>query len=259
MVASAEHAEEENLDGMTEYENRFRDIDSKLDAIRSSFGAEEQQQQPIVGSTVVIENDDDNDDDNSTLDGSLSLNVGKLQATLAEKSAMEMKQIIETLQQQKDGGNMVDRNANDNESESATKNMTRATTAATDNVPTASQKYSTWTVLLIGVPTLLCIVLAWTLLSGSSTISTTSVSSSVMSTPEEPTIRFQQSYTRQICRTVNGQQYCESDQESQTSSSSGSRNPAAQQRQTVSYQRQQCQYINGESYCESYEETQSVN
>ena len=239
---------------MAEYEDRFQEIDSKLDAMRASFHDDKTNNHDHIGATIVVECDDD-DDDNNTMDDdeSLSLHVSKLQASLAEKSATEMERIVqEALQKQH-----LDKD-DTHETSHSTIDPTNATVSTTKQNDLSSQhttKAPRWMLLLVLVPTVLSALLAYQLwFSAPSPDSLT-----VVVVPQEvPVMRSQQTYTRQVCRTMNdGRRYCESEQESASVvGSSGQQTGAGQQHQQVYYQRQQCRYVNGESYCESYEESQ---
>lgn len=250
---------------MAEYEDRFQDIDNKLDALRNSFLSDDDNDKDDarhVGATIIV---DDDDDDNSTMDGSLSLQVGKLQASLAEQSATEMERIVKSLQAQQGNG------TNDGDDTTTTATATKqggdtvkSKEATTSTASTTSKNRSgltipRWVVMLLIIPTLASAILAYKLFwttAGDASITSFQV--------QEPVVHFQQTYTRQVCRYINGQRYCESDQESQSSSSNcgGSKSDTTSQQaqqQQVRYQRQQCRYVNGESYCESYEESRSAS
>ena len=245
MATLPSQSHEQDDDIMAEYEETFRVIDSNLDAIRSSFQTEDEppnKSHTPVGATILVDKEqhplDEDNDDNSTLDGSLSLHVGKLQAALAQQSAQEMERIVQTLQSQQ-------------------RETETQATKEKDSVSTSSSSSSNiprWMVLLVLVPTLLCALLWFKLLSSAS--SPVGIVSSSATAVEQPSRRVQQTFTRQICRTINGQQYCESEHESHRVDEATTGGRQAQRQ--VHYQRQQCQYVNGESYCESYQESRSA-
>jgi cell division protein FtsL len=97
-----------------------------------------------------------------------------------------------------------------------------------------------------------------TLLSGGSAMAD---AADAVSTAGNPGHQEESHYrARQVCRTVNGQKHCESDeQHARISSNDGS--TAASQGQTSNqgyyYRRQVCRTVNGQKYCESYEEEES--
>lgn len=246
---------------MAEYEDRFQQLDSKLEAMRASFHDEANKNNTKVdsnheGTTVVVE---DEDDDTSTLDEPLSEHLGKLQASLAEHDAMEMERIVQAIQRQQN-----DNHEDDTASRTINKSTAPVAATANDTVP-SSTAIPRWMLLLILIPTLLSAGLAYQLWFSTkpSFISDDSVEAVASADPETPpAARVQQQvYTRQVCRTVNGHRYCESEQESASVVNShqgqGGGGRGGQQQQ-VYYQRQQCQYVNGESYCESYEEETSA-
>eukprot|EP00977_Amphora_coffeiformis_P010942 scaffold2590_cov160-Amphora_coffeaeformis.AAC.13 len=206
---------------------------------------------------------DDDDDDES-----LSLHVGKLQASLAEESATEMQRIVQEALQNKqkqdlDDENNVAKNLHDvleasHTTPPATKENSPSSSPHSAKATTSTPR---WTLLLVLVPTLLSALLAYQLWFSAPSSSADSAATIGAPQDDSPTTRAHQqtTYTRQVCRTLpDGRQYCESDQES-SARVVGHPHTGAGQQEQVYYQRQQCQYINGESYCESYEASQSAS
>jgi hypothetical protein len=272
--------EDDNQDITEVYENQFKEIDSELDALRFSLHEDEvvdndrrpPKQVGGSGTTVILDEitedadtaEEYDDDDLSTLDESLSLHVGKLQAALAQQSAQEMERIVQTLREQQQQQQHPQDGEGNGSKHDETSQLTMEIHNKEENLPSSGSSIPRWMVFLVLMLTLLCVALAWQMWSSSFYSSSPVV---VMYTPAETmtTVHVQQTYTRQICRTNprTGQQVCESDQTSQhQASSSGSAAAATSsgsdsvERQIYYHQRQeQCQYVNGQSYCESYEES----
>ena len=262
---STRHEEEDERDDdyvMAEYEDRFHDIDAKLDALRSSF--QTSSSPTTEGATVIVEDDED-DDHSSTLDGSLSsMQVGQLQVSLAEQSATEMQRIVQTLQAQQ----QVQRTDDDDQPKEAI-NTASSTIKLNEGIATTvttTKGSPSWILLVVAVllPTLIATVSAYQLW-WTASLSTTTLGNQrgivVQQQQPAPAVHYQQTFTRQVCRMINGQRYCESDSESQATTTMATNAAAAAntgQQREIRYQRQQCQYVNGESYCESYQESRST-
>ena len=62
---------------------------------------------------------------------------------------------------------------------------------------------------------------------------------------------------RQVCRSVNGETYCESDEHHSKTSRNDGYTAGQTSNQGYYYGRQVCRTVNGQKYCESYEEEQA--
>jgi len=223
-----------------------------------------------VDNTTINDDDDDDDDD----DESLSLHVGKLQASLAEESATEMERIVQEtphdkLKQDLDGDdarqilssifNPTNTTAHTKEQSTPPSCSPHSVATTTTTTTTTTKTIHRWVFRLVLISMLLSALLVYQWLYSRSDTKTVIMSRKGGS----PTMHeHQTTYTRQVCRTLHdGRRYCESEQESSDDvvGSSHHYTGSDQQQHQVYYQRQQCQYSNGESYCESYEELQSVS
>ena len=221
---------------LAEYEDRFQHIDSTLEDLRSSFVEVSRED------CFAMDDDDDNDasileeEDDDKIGASASMST--LKATLAEQSAAEMEKIVQTLKdQQKEG------------SEEATTASSEGEAAKGEEPQNASGRPSPsshpkgWMTAFLLIPVIFAILWAWNLQSTSR-----AGAGADIVLQQQPSIQYRsRKVSRTRCRYVNGQQYCESDEQAQSISSQGDQH----------YKRQQCQYINGESYCESESESES--
>ena len=246
-------AEEDNAGDcsslLAEYEDRFQHIDSTLEDLRSSFVEVSREDCLAMGN-----DDDDDDNDASILEEDnaktgTSASMSTLKATLAEQSAAEMEKIVQTLKEQQKAGS----------EETATSSSegwvaTREDSQTISNTPSPSSQPKGWMSAFLLIPVVLAVIWAWKLQPASSPGTAAEITLQQQQQQQQqqqpPNIQYRnRKVSRTRCRYVNGQQYCESDEQAQSTSSQGDQH----------YERQQCQYINGESYCESESESFQKN
>ena len=253
---------------LAEYESRFDEIDSKLDALRSSLNTKEEGGD---------NNDDEEEEKEATVDTvSYTLNIAAMQASLAEESAKEMEEIVQGLKEEEEQG----QHHNVHEEEKVeTKNPETRTDQPTTTAPfpaaSPASNRSKQFLLFVLVPALLAMAgVAWKFGSLQQQLTVT------VSLQRQPstTIQYQESRKRQICRTnIYGEPICESEQEQQSRSYDATAAATTHQNNNVNantlvrnhhnpqtattnykYARQTCRYVNGQSYCETYEQSQTA-
>ena len=225
---------------LAEFEDRFNEIDSKLDDSRSTFGTD--------ADVHLVEEDEDDEDEVVTT--TEEANTFSLKASLAEQAATEMEAVVNNLKNE----SAEPRQEPLLQNQASDRIPTNAEKATSTSAPTLSSSNSRWIVFAILLPTILSVFLGWKL----SITSNEQRTGLLVNSPNEdvPTYEYQKKFKRTQCRYINGRQYCESDEQTELSSSGGAsqHNP---QRRASYYQRQRCSYVNGESYCESYEQEAS--
>ena len=245
---SSDNKEDDEI-GLDEYEDRFNEIDSELEALRTSIlddgdsspskgkGRRKKKKKPETGGSSLAPPQPSSDLAKDTT----------LQTSLAEQSAAEMEKIVRTLQeqqqqQQQDGGD-------NGQGDAAT--TPSATTTQSSSPNSSSRKNPIFIGVFIVIPILLGV--GWRIYQDQSVLSPSSLEddTNVVSVvdPKKNSQRQQQKHKVERCKYVNGQKYCESEEHSTTTSGNDENNEPILQH-SVTFQK--CAYVNGESYCESY-------
>ena len=204
----------ESDSSLNELEDKFNKIDSEIDALRSEI------------------DHDDNDFDDATIETLDTIDISAMKTALAEKSADEMEQIVNSMKEQRGSENSGAPKANDTPKKASSSPMMY---------------------LLIALPILLAFVVGQKF--SSSPVPTGEDGTSVnIEVKTEPQVKYEQKRKVERCKYVNGEKYCESEEESTSSSSPGSGGQPRLNRQATF---QKCHYANGESYCESFQQSVS--
>lgn len=209
-----------------EFEEKFNAMDSELEEIRSS----------------LVENENNKDNTTSTLISS------KQNAALAENAAAEMEQIIKTLNEQQ-GTKEDPLEATDTSPQG--KEERQHPVVVDSNTASTKKSSPVASLVFLAVPILLAFIVGQKL----STKNPTSLDNDAPGhqvSQNERNNNYQEKRKIERCKYVNGEKYCESEEQS-TSSGNGGDGP-----QRV-YAFQKCRYVNGESYCESVEQRVSTD
>jgi hypothetical protein len=222
-----------------EYEDRFSEIDSELDALRSSI-----LEDNTTDDTPSIAKEE-KEDRSSTLHNS------ELVTSLVEESVAEMSKVVKTLKK----GSTSDPLPSATSNEGSTQTDEPAVTQ--NEQSTASKPAEKKSSLIYAIiPVIIAVLVGLKLSNNAVSVvdgSTGAASVQIPNSNNGRAIQYQESRKVERCRIVNGKKYCESDEQSRTATSDGSGaistgQPRVFQQATF----QKCRYANGRSHCESF-------
>ena len=264
-----------NTTTIDEFENRFNEIDSELDALRSSIFDDDHNGDDDEGrSNAVTGNRDENITTRSSeSSGAVHVDAvagagagdgdgikgdageGSLRAVdLAEQSVAEMEAIVKTLQQQQQREGKEPSLFSPSEGDMGSRSEQTSISQNKAERTTSSSSWSMTSWILFAIPILVSIGLAWKLSTvqqghGDDNTFTDGGSGMVMTSQDSNkqgvgggSILNKIKRKKERCKNVDGQKYCETEE-------------IIGNKQSIF---QKCWYVNDESYCETFEQVSDL-
>lgn len=218
-----------------ELQDRFNEIDSEIDAIRSSIL------------------DDDDGDDSGQSENKDVVKYSSDHAALAEDAAAEMERVVQSLREEQE--QPEDYGEANESSPHAQDTTNRQPPSPESSFQPSSHLENEKTIKSFHLKASVTILIAAILVGMKLNSASTAVEDTSLPEATTPTKGGKIHQRRKVerCRTVNGERYCESQEESTTTTSEDDWNGNPKRRATF----QKCRYVNGESYCESFEQSVS--